>query len=127
MSPVANISFGDDGSALTVIVSPAPRGAPCMDLVVGETGELMRFTDYFDKNGKEIYEGDIIQSHSNFLVEFRKYTDSDDNGHTGFTLRCVNFKYASIPFGFGNDYSGEISETMIVIGNIFENPELIPA
>lgn len=75
--------------------------------------ELMQFTGLLDKNGKEIYEGDIISNQytDNYLVVFR------DGG----------FKLTPEPQGEG--FVGDCSEfnCMVreVIGNVYENPELL--
>lgn len=68
--------------------------------------ELMQFTGLKDKNGKEIYEGDIIGGGvSNFEVKYDE--------HYGAYMCEFNFLKHMINIGFK------------VIGNIYENPELL--
>lgn len=66
---------------------------------------IMQSTGLNDKNGKEIYEGDIIQ-----------------NGTNKFSRRIVKFDLQSqtgIGYNIGKSKLNEI------IGNIYENPELL--
>lgn len=75
-------------------------------------GELMQYTGLKDKNGKEIYEGDIIR--------FTKGT------------RCyeVAFMYAGFKRKLGNEGNcADIHEPddWDIVGNIYENPELLEA
>jgi len=63
--------------------------------------ELMQYTGLKDKNGKEIYEGDIAQLRE---LTFQVYWDSRQ---TGFNVGSL------------------LAEMIEVIGNIYENPELL--
>jgi hypothetical protein len=66
--------------------------------------KVMQYTSLKDRNGKEIYEGDIIKV--------------DD--HAGlFTIHDLSFVYT---FEYGD---GLVGFTCEIIGNIYENPELI--
>jgi uncharacterized phage protein (TIGR01671 family) len=74
--------------------------------------ELMQFTGLKDKNGKEIYEGDIVKyDFAGEYIEEVKWGNWKDEqlGGSGFAL----------PYFFRE---GEDCE---VIGNVWENPELL--
>lgn len=83
--------------------------------------EIMRFTGYLDKNSKEIYEGDIL-SPGRREVRFEEYYNPLPEQGTGFTTYSHNAKEPwKCPFSFASRQS-EGSE---IIGNIYENPELL--
>lgn len=75
---------------------------------VKEYWYLMQYTGLKDKNGKEIYEGDIVYPNYDEKNEEVKW---DDNS-TGYW-----------PFG-NSDYSIS-NEEVEVIGNVYENHELL--
>jgi len=74
--------------------------------------ELMQYTGLKDKNGKEIYEGDIVTLHNS------KYKVIFNSKEARFVLRDDEFEM-NIPFTNNNN------ERMEIIGNVYENPELL--
>lgn len=77
---------------------------------------LMQYTGLKDKNGYEIYEGDIVNCSSGcpHVVEWvQAYGGTYWGGMPAFYLSGLNSGYAW-------------NEQEEVIGNIYENPELLP-
>ena len=117
MGRVGEIRFDLDGSVSVVLFKgnyldvSGPR----------EKIVLMQSTGLFDKNGKEIFEGDIIRTNAyGCIVGFGEYTYfEDENSPTteiGFYLSFLNVKPATYaPF---DKYYWDNCE---VIGNIYEN------
>ncbi len=80
--------------------------------------ELMQYTGLHDKNGKEIYEEDIVKQ----WCGEHPYMNMDDLEYESeYSTEIV--KYSGFGF-FAGDYGiGEVE--LEVIGNIYENPELL--
>ena len=74
--------------------------------------ELMQYTGLKDKNNEEIYEGDIVTLHNG------KYKVIFNIKEARFVLRDDEFE-SEIPFTNNNN------ERMKIVGNIYENPELL--
>ncbi len=93
-----------------------PEHFPLEDIsFYGDELELMQYTGLKDKNGKEIYEGDVIALDGggelyNFSVEF-------EDGCFG--IRTNGKDFAELKYYI--DMSFVDAE---IIGNIYENPEL---
>ncbi len=78
---------------------------------------LVQYTGLQDKNGKEIYEGDIVnfEREGNFVILW------NNKNYAGvWTFSPISFQIYS-PCWYG-DWDNKKCE---VIGNIFENPELL--
>jgi uncharacterized phage protein (TIGR01671 family) len=77
---------------------------------------LLQFTGLKDKNGKEIYEGDVV-------VYWWDEKETVDEGRGFVEMRNGCFGYETIRFKrFFN-----LHNKLRVIGNIYENPELLRA
>ena len=98
-----------DGEILTDDVQP--HDTPYKEIELADEGryELMQYTGMKDIKGVEIYEGDILQSehHFKYKVVFK-----------GDCWRCESLKNSR----FKNRFIGR---DLKVIGNIYENPELL--
>ncbi len=80
---------------------------------------ICQFTGLHDKNGKEIYEGDIVQFNGKFFTENIFCVDYEDSHRGGFSL-CTKDGYYSM---FGDAWLEPFY--CEVIGNIHDNPELL--
>lgn len=89
-----------------------------------ETCELMEYTGLKDKNGNEIYEGDILS------VDGKNYFVAWDNGNLQWIVKTSMSLIT--PFRMGTPESDielwavvEDGPETFVIGNIYENQELL--
>ena len=99
-------------------------------IIYDDDFELMQYTGLKDKNGKEIYEGDILQVLGyepgdiigNCFVEYGCFLLSEDDWQV--EHKTMGF---SGNWGDGCKCHCELNESKIlrVIGNIYENPELL--
>ncbi len=103
MYPVTAL-FSWKGDELNRISLATERGET-QDIPIGDRFVLMQYTGLKDKNGREIYEGDIVKDESDGMITVIKWNNE-----------CA---------GFVNVLYVKDSKDIEVIGNIYENPELL--
>lgn len=86
---------------------------------VGRNFELMQYTGLKDANGVDIYEGDIVKMWYAPMATCNGFIESVD-GCFVFNTKQATPNIASL-FACANDYGNSLS----VIGNIYQNPELL--
>ena len=74
--------------------------------------ELVEYTGLKDKNDKEIYEGDILR------IFDRNYEVK---------VKIVSGCKVYIDYGYSDEHNGPCNYWSEIIGNIYENPELMGA
>lgn len=93
------------------------------DLILGtsfDDAELMQYTGKKDKNGKKIFEGDIVKDEKGrlFVIEYKF------GGFNLAPLMYFNDEFSWNPLG-DMQTAGFLQESCEVIKNIWENPELL--
>ena len=137
MGKVKRIRFDDDGNMTNVLFKGETLGT---DLKIDEI-ELMQSTGLKDKNGQEIFEGDILKFNDEWPDYcYEGYVDGSIEG-----INYVEIERKTTCFAFGKTRIPETSLTNLVedehypfedlinekgfefeiIGNVFENPELL--
>lgn len=92
-----------------------------------EDVEAMQFTGLKDSAGKEIYEGDIVKVSADFSYNEEDF-ESDSKiasiefGPLGYS-KAPAFRFVSQ--GEDWDFYGGIPSEIKIVGNIFQNPELL--
>ncbi|MBD7914527.1 hypothetical protein H9660_05160 [Clostridium sp. Sa3CUN1] len=94
---------------------------------------LMQYTRLKDKNGKEIYEGDIVKQTYHKVIGFGDEMESFEGCHVGEVVIVSSGVCLRNPLIYDTDtgktktkgYKNIASYRCEVIGNIYENPELL--
>jgi uncharacterized phage protein (TIGR01671 family) len=109
-----------EGGEVVVVEQEFVTWAP--DYVFVDHLVIMQSTGLHDKNGKEIFDGDIVTDGD---------VTSDIKYHQTLGFYMIGKYGFSVPFGQGVDveyfeeFADHVSKTFEVVGNIYENPELL--
>ncbi|WP_145349718.1 YopX family protein [Staphylococcus epidermidis] len=103
------VCFSDEGAS-AVDHTTFGHSCTCMEDI-----ELMQSTGLRDINGTEIYEGDIVRYNRGISWSVEKFPYVVKNSMEGFV-----FEYGLIQHSLSKKI-----EYVTVIGNIYENPELL--
>jgi len=116
-----------DGNAMVYMPGVYLEGAAQFFDLLHPTDELMQFTGLKDKNGKEIFEGDVLE----FSVFDCNGLDTQYKGVVKFAEGEWQIWESDGNEYYGSDgafplwWSHQQDDEMEVIGNIHENPELL--
>jgi uncharacterized phage protein (TIGR01671 family) len=82
--------------------------------------EVMQFTDLKDKNGKEIYEGDIVDRDSNMRILAPEHINFCVYWGSFCWMRSEQLNKHGVPFD-----PIDARSNCIIVGNIYEHPHLL--
>ena len=121
---LVNISFEDEEICVqTLYFEEGLISERDLDYYDFDEIELMQSTGLFDRNNKEIFEGDIITNGKDVMCMKRHNT-------LGFYVEQkgkVEFIADSAVLEEFEEDAKEIADILEIIGNIYENPELLEA
>lgn len=116
---VSDIEWDIDGR-IWVTADDGKNGIELID----EEAHLMQYTGLHDKNGREIYENDILKVTSedgeSYVATVKWF---GDEGYPAFDLEGIPAAWCYESNALATIFESGV-ETCEVIGNIFENPEL---
>jgi uncharacterized phage protein (TIGR01671 family) len=119
MVDVAAMNFGPSG--LWSLIEDAVDA----ELQLADGYELMQYTGLKDKNGREIYEGDVVSFGS--IWARGDESDPQEESHCGVVEFDSDWGMYKVNCGADSYALGDVItfDGYGVIGNIFENPELL--
>jgi len=110
------IHFGHLGEGKTISTWIKTPTGYSRQLVFGENAELMQFTGLHDKNGRDVFEGDVlkIDGGGEIIPVVVSYKDAS------FGITWPEGNFAELKYYFDMPFCD-----VEVHGNIYENPELL--
>ncbi|EAE7496961.1 hypothetical protein BKL10_10445 [Listeria monocytogenes] len=125
MLPVTDLCFNET-EAVGVSGCGDANCTLCVDWYSFDDVVLIQYTGLKDKNGKKIFEGDIVAfSEDDFHVFNSQVEYFSEDGYPAFDIKVPSTYY------FDSNVFSEVSMSGLyeieVIGNIHENPELLEA
>ena len=112
MYPVSDIEWDADGR-MWVTADDGKNGIELID----DEANLMQYTGLKDKNGRSIYEGDIVHAYD-------QEPDRDEPDYRGSEATGIVEFHGSM-FMLDDDIVLDYPPILEVIGNIFENTEML--
>jgi hypothetical protein len=122
------------------IIWPYLEDEPLHNYFKDTSHQIMQYTGLKDKNGKEIYEGDIVSGGVYYgwvkekglaVVRFGVF-EQDGSGGEYSPSNCLGWYLELLVSDFGREYETvslveepQKNKMLKVIGNIYENPELL--
>ena len=129
MIAVSNLHFGDDGSGRTITLQYKSPDGYTKFLVMGENAELMQYTGLKDREGIEIYEGDIVRSHRHNFDLIVKWCDGKRENLGNCVGWVLHDGYYTVEFtAYLAAHEIKDKEEYLnasVLGNIYEHSELL--
>jgi len=95
------------------------------DFSVLQQGKLMQFTGLKDKNSNEIYEGDVVKYTSRVREEVINAVMVYDSKQGRYKYSPISLYKANAGNGVWTGFEHHIAKSIEVLGNIYENPELL--
>ena len=114
MVPVERLYIPQNSTTMTIGACNEARTVGVNHIGYPKEIEIMQYTGINDKNGIEIFTKDIVKNHKNEIGEIKWMKE-----HCAFVIRTIN------PHKYNYIVSDGILNNIEVIGNIYENPELL--
>ena len=120
---VHHVEFPDDDDRHSSYVDSL--SVACFgDMLGDEEYEIMQYTGLKDRNGKEIYEGDVVEADEGGIT-YEKWKGLIDYDRGCFVARWDIWQPEAKGFNDRMCLSCAALKNSEVIGNIYENPELV--